>query len=563
MADERKLFVGQLPNDVTEEELRIVFGTYGKVASVHTMDGKPAGSHKCAFVNYEKESSGRDAVQVLHDIYKFRSDCDQAIRVSVARPSKGKAGKGGKDGGKDDHDVGGHGGGKGGHGNHQQFTGNYHSFPPPVDRFDEDRRKVLLGNLPLDIRDDEIRTILNTYGRVLDVRSLEIKNNARSAVVMFDHEAGPAMAISALHNVYKFRIYSELPVRCEAIRGRGVMDMTRIYIGLLPEDIREDEVRFICSTYGQVIDAKILDPQGARGNKSGFVTFATEHGAREAIQCLNGIYRFRVYSEVPVRVEYPRPEGYAPGGGLLHFQGPAEPHFQPKGKGKGGGDDADQLPKVFVGQLPLDIKEDEIEIIFRTYGQVKHVSIADGKGGGTKIAFVEYANLDQCRTAMSSLDENYKFRRDAERPIKVSWAKFAPRKGDKGDKGGKGGKGDGGWKNKKGGDDGGKGKGKDDDPENRPPGPKVHVANLPTDITKEQLEIVFGTYGPISDVYLMHRQNGPCAGFVTYEEEQDAAKCIAAMQQGYEIRPGQGNIHVTYAKVKGGGQRQDRRYNPY
>merc|ERR1712203_502948 len=178
-----------------------------------------------------------------------------------------------------------------------------------------------------------------------------------------------------------------------------------------------------------------------RGSKNAFVSYATEHGAREAVHSLNGVYRFRHHSQVPVRVEFLRPDGQIPPGPYPHLPAPhlgahpgpyqhhyhSEPSKQKGCKGKCD-EDPEQVPKVFVGQLPTDIKEEEIEVIFRTYGEVKSVIIAEGKGNSSKIGFVEYANLEQCRTAMSSLDDNYKFRKDSDRPIKVNWAKSTPRK---------------------------------------------------------------------------------------------------------------------------------------
>mmetsp|Transcript_47016 Transcript_47016/g.151049 ORF Transcript_47016/g.151049 Transcript_47016/m.151049 type:complete len:216 (+) Transcript_47016:132-779(+) len=92
--DPRKLFVGQLPNDITEDEVRTVFTTYGPVSDVHIMDGKPPGTQKCGFVTYEAEQSAKTAVDLLNDTYKFRQHSEKAIRVSVAK------GKGARDSGK-------------------------------------------------------------------------------------------------------------------------------------------------------------------------------------------------------------------------------------------------------------------------------------------------------------------------------------------------------------------------------------------------------------------------------------------------------------------------------
>jgi len=355
-------------------------------------------------------------------------------------------------------------------------------------------------------------------------------------------------------------------------------------------DIRDEELQTIFSTYGQVVDVKVIDGKPVGTQKCAFIGYADQTSAKTAIELLSNVYKFRPNAEKPIRVEFTKGGGGAGGGGgggggrddysggrgswsggSADWSGSSDRGWNDRSSQSQSQGDGEESRKVFVGQLPMDITEEEMNMVFRTYGEVVSVHIMDGKPvGSNKVAFVEYATPSQCQTAISALNDEYRFRRDAEQPIRVSQKKAQNRDkgGGKGDHGGSKGwedRGGGGWRDG-GRDQGGGGKGGSghSGPPDRPPGPKLHIGNLPTDLTREALETVFGTYGAIKDIHLMQKNDGgQGAAFVTYEQEHDARRAVAAMEQGYEIRPGQGNINVSYAKAKQDGGGKGDRYRPY
>lgn len=73
------------------------------------------------------------------------------------------------------------------------------------------------------------------------------------------------------------------------------------------------------------------------------------------------------------------------------------------------------------------------------------------------------------------------------------------------------------------------------------------------------MDVVFRTYGRVEDVVLMTKnsRNGQVAAFVRYEDVRSAKKAVAAMEQGYEIRPGEGNINVRFAEEGGARNKGD------
>eukprot|EP00437_Effrenium_voratum_P008172 CAMPEP_0181433114 /NCGR_PEP_ID=MMETSP1110-20121109/19121_1 /TAXON_ID=174948 /ORGANISM="Symbiodinium sp., Strain CCMP421" /LENGTH=131 /DNA_ID=CAMNT_0023556549 /DNA_START=61 /DNA_END=454 /DNA_ORIENTATION=- len=82
--------------------------------------------------------------------------------------------------------------------------------------------------------------------------------------------------------------------------------------------------------------------------------------------------------------------------------------------------------KLFVGSLPPDITKEEIEIVFKTYGDVTDVHVIAGdrnrSATGQACAFVTYGGREGAETAIQVLNGVYKIREDAPNAIQVNWA---------------------------------------------------------------------------------------------------------------------------------------------
>ena len=74
-----KLYVGNLSYNVVNEELEVLFSTYGEVKEVKVIEGKGFG-----FIEMSNQAEAEKAKQALNGSdYKGRS-----LRVDVARPPK-------------------------------------------------------------------------------------------------------------------------------------------------------------------------------------------------------------------------------------------------------------------------------------------------------------------------------------------------------------------------------------------------------------------------------------------------------------------------------------------
>lgn len=77
------LYVGNLPYNVTEEELRVIFSEYGKVSSVSLIMDKFSGKSKgFGFVEMPDNSEADKAIKALNEsAFKGRN-----IKVNQAKP---------------------------------------------------------------------------------------------------------------------------------------------------------------------------------------------------------------------------------------------------------------------------------------------------------------------------------------------------------------------------------------------------------------------------------------------------------------------------------------------
>jgi cold-inducible RNA-binding protein len=86
-----KIYVGNLPHELTEEELRQEFGSFGAVAAVNIITDRYSGqSRGFAFVEMATVSEGRAAISGL-DGKELK---DRTLKVNAARPPADSRGGG-------------------------------------------------------------------------------------------------------------------------------------------------------------------------------------------------------------------------------------------------------------------------------------------------------------------------------------------------------------------------------------------------------------------------------------------------------------------------------------
>ncbi|CAK0825281.1 unnamed protein product [Prorocentrum cordatum] len=334
----------------------------------------------------------------------------------------------------------------------------------------------------------------------------------------------------------------------------------KVFVGSLPGDCTEDELRVVFSTYGEVVDLALLNPSRSSGQRCALITYSRLESAEQAIQLLNRQYKIRADAEKPIDVRWPQerrapPRG--PGGGGW---APTPQH----GGGGGWSSHGAAAPsaaagpsehKLFVGNLPPGILDEELRHVFGTYGELTNTHIMrPSPTTGQRCAFVAYSRRESAEQAMELIHGKYKIRTDpGAEPLTVKWANERGG-GGKSCCGGGGKGGDGGWQGRGGGGDfrnggtGGCGHGAG--------GTRLYVANLPEGIDSTTLEYVFKTYGSVANVHVMGQKSikGCVSAFVDYGTPREAEVAIATLHDKYEIQPGLGPITVKHAASKGKGK---------
>ncbi len=91
-----KIYVGNLPYDVTEEELREEFAAFGEVTSVNVIMDRYSGRPKgFAFVEMAVVAEGQAAITGMNE----KTIRDRTLTVDAARPRDDRGGGGGGGGG--------------------------------------------------------------------------------------------------------------------------------------------------------------------------------------------------------------------------------------------------------------------------------------------------------------------------------------------------------------------------------------------------------------------------------------------------------------------------------
>ena len=93
--DPSKLFVGNLPWSMSEDDLRNVFAEYGELEDVHLVTDRYSGrSRGIAFVKYAGDDGEANATAAIEGVNGQEHD-GRELRVNVAEPRKPRENRGG------------------------------------------------------------------------------------------------------------------------------------------------------------------------------------------------------------------------------------------------------------------------------------------------------------------------------------------------------------------------------------------------------------------------------------------------------------------------------------
>src|SRR5580692_7956665 len=183
-------------------------------------------------------------------------------------------------------------------------------------------------------------------------------------------------------------------------------DESKLFVAGLPDSISEEVLKQIFeATGGSVINVSLpKDRATGRPRGFGFVTLSTPAEAQAARDALDGSMQGgKSISVRPFQAEPPRRDATgAPG----PRSGPGG--FSPRPGGPGGGAGGPGAPDrtLYVGNLPYDCTQQEVEVLINgvAEGQVVRVHLpTDPDGRKRGFGFVSMASVESAKTASDAL----------------------------------------------------------------------------------------------------------------------------------------------------------------
>mmetsp|Transcript_17214 Transcript_17214/g.43885 ORF Transcript_17214/g.43885 Transcript_17214/m.43885 type:complete len:392 (-) Transcript_17214:43-1218(-) len=157
--DAPKLFVGQIPKSMTQEELQPIFAQYGEIREVFVIRDKATGQPRgCCFVTYSKKSEADAAIAALHNVRTL---------PPLSNPMQVKYAEG------------------------------------ELERLEH---KLFIGMLPKSANEDDLRRLFTPYGVIEELTILRTGTESRGcAFVKYQSRDEALAAINSLNGVAKLQ----------------------------------------------------------------------------------------------------------------------------------------------------------------------------------------------------------------------------------------------------------------------------------------------------------------------------------------------------------------------
>lgn len=151
---------------------------------------------------------------------------------------------------------------------------------------------------------------------------------------------------------------------------------TNLFVSNLPENLDNKTLNEIFSVFGDILSSKIATDDKNKSRGYGYVHFAKDEDAANAIAKLNG-----------AEVE----------GSIIKVES-----FSPKSQRP----TPDVWTNLYVKQFPLSYKKEDLEKLFSTYGPVQSVYIETDENGVSKgHGYVNFENNEDAKKAQAALHE--------------------------------------------------------------------------------------------------------------------------------------------------------------
>ncbi|KRX08328.1 hypothetical protein PPERSA_01789 [Pseudocohnilembus persalinus] len=173
--------------------------------------------------------------------------------------------------------------------------------------------------------------------------------------------------------------------------------------------------------------------------------------------------------------------------------------------------------KLFVGQIPKEWLEQDVNKFFGDYGEIEQSQIIrDRQGNHKRCAFVKFSSMSDAEKVIEAF--NNKIIENSINPLQIKWA----------------------------------------DGEDARLGisqqqiPKLYINNLPNTINEQKLKEIFEPFGPFEDLHILKDNEGKAKGqaFLSYLKTEHALLAIRNLNNCYKVEGQDKAIEVRFAENK-------------
>lgn len=227
-----EVFVGNLPRNITKEDLTSLCEQHGEVFDV--IIKREASKLEYAFVTFTTKESAKKAIETLNG-FEFK---DKKLRVSESQP----------------------------------------------------KNRLFLGNIPSNLKEEELTKIVSEQGP--GYQHLELikdpKDTTRNRGFAFVEYYNKGCAEKAMKNMThsKFQLDDKLITVKWATSQRSSSDEVKsVYVRNLPENVTEEQLRELFGRHGEVTKVVLLEQKPGQPKRDfGFVHYADHSSAMKAIE---------------------------------------------------------------------------------------------------------------------------------------------------------------------------------------------------------------------------------------------------------------------------------------
>jgi hypothetical protein len=160
----------------------------------------------------------------------------------------------------------------------------------PIKEEDEDEEIIMAKKLITKKKNQikEFISICNTKKKEYEQKSKQLLDEYNDFMASNELDIEKIMKqIDVYNSIISENIKTSKPVIATATTTNTPSEITELFVGSLPQDYKEKDLKTLFSTYGEITRCVILST-GIESKCCGFVTFKTTKSAYNAIDCLNG-----------------------------------------------------------------------------------------------------------------------------------------------------------------------------------------------------------------------------------------------------------------------------------